>query len=311
VRFRVWLAFGLLSSIWGTSYLFIRIGLRHLSPLALVGLRLGSAALAITVIAAILRLRLRVSRRELIALIVLANIYAALPFLLISWGEEKVPSGLAAVLNSTVPIFSVLLAGAALRDEPLTVSRLGGVVIGFAGVVLLLSRDLGHGAIQWSSIVSQGAIILSSISYACAAVFVRRALRTTPPLTATIYTMWISAAETLGLSIVFSRPNFSRMLGETWFAVLWLGLLGSAVGYMLAFFILKHWGAARYSLVAYMLPIVGLSAGAVVLGEVVGWRIAAGSALVILGVVLASLARLPGRSRPEVQRPATQVSAVD
>src|SRR5436305_1920131 len=118
MRLRVWIAFLLLSLMWGSSYLFIRIGLRHLTPLALVAFRLAIAAVAITVLGIALRQPLRVSRRSLGILAIVATINTSIPFLLISWGEVTVPSGLASVLNSTVPIFSVLLASVVLNDEP-------------------------------------------------------------------------------------------------------------------------------------------------------------------------------------------------
>jgi drug/metabolite transporter (DMT)-like permease len=311
VKVRVWLAFFLLALLWGSSYLFIRVGVRHLSPLALVAMRLTIAAIAITVLASIRRHRLGVSRPVLARLVIVSTINTAVPFFLISWGEVSVPSGLASVLNSTVPIFSVLLAGALLRDEPLSATRLGGVAIGFVGVVVLLSRDLGQTTVNWTSVGGQVAIVLAAVCYAVGAVVVRRELRGTPPMTIATYSIWISAVETAVASALLSRPDFSAMLGETWFAIIWLGVLGSALAYMFAFFILASWGVARYTLVAYMLPMVGLTLGILFLGESVDWRILAGSALVVTGVALASTVR---QARAKVEdRPASSrtVCAVD
>jgi drug/metabolite transporter (DMT)-like permease len=286
---RVLLAFILLCLIWGSSYLFIRVGLRQLSPLSLVALRLLAGALAITLIARVRRTHIGIKPPLLARLVLVATINTVIPFLLISWGEVSVPSGLASVLNSTVPIFTLILAAAVLRDEPLTLPKAAGVAIGFAGVLVLLGRDLAQGGIHWSLLVAQGAIVLAALCYAVGAVTVRLILRGVPSMTIATWAIWISALETGLLCLIFSRPALMSLNGETVLSILWLGVLGSALAYSLAFFILESWGAARYTLVAYTLPAVGLTLGAVFLGETLDWRILAGSALVVVGIVLAGI----------------------
>lgn len=295
---RVWAAFLLLSASWGSSYLFIRVGLRHLTPLSLVALRLFVGMLVILTIVALRRHDFRITRRQLATIFALSWVNTTLPFLLISWGEVTVPSGLASVLNSTVPIFSVLLAGAVLGDEPVTPIRLGGVAVGFVGVVLLFSRDLGRGDVL-ATLEGQIAIVVASVFYAVAAVAVRRTLRGIHSLTIGTWVLICCAVETGALSLAFSPPDFASFHADTLVAVLWLGILGSGLAYVLAFYILEHWGASRYTLVAYMLPIVGLTLGAVFLSESIDWRILAGSGLVISGVVLAGMR---GRARQSSHR---------
>ncbi len=292
-HFRVWFAFAALSAIWGSSYLFIRIGLRQLTPVSLVALRLLSAAVGVILLAALSRQDLRITRRQSVLMLILANVNIVVPFLLITWGETHITSGLAAVFNSITPIFSVLIAGAVLSDERITRARLGGVALGFVGVLVLLSRDLGQGGLHVGGIAGQGAVALAALSYAIGAVFARHTLRGVPPMATAAYTVIVAAVETNVLAVVTGFPNFTRFHGSTIFAVLWLGLLGSALAYGLYYFIMENWGAARTTLVTYMLPAVGLTLGAIVLHEVVDWRILAGSALVVCGVVLASLVRRP------------------
>jgi drug/metabolite transporter (DMT)-like permease len=116
------------------------------------------------------------------------------------------------------------------------------------------------------------------------------------------WTLWIAAAETGLLSLIFSRPPITSLHPSTVLAVLWLGVVGSALGYVLYFFIIQSWGASRATLVTFVLPVVGLSLGAIFLGETLDWRILVGSALVVLGVVLASLLKSPARrNHPAVQ----------
>lgn len=303
---RVWIAFALLSLAWGSSYLFIRVGVEHLSPLALVALRVVIGAVALALFASVRQQNMQVSGRQLLALLTIATTNTTIPFLLITWGEETVPSGLASVLNSTVPIFSVLIAGAVLRDEPITLFRLGGVAIGFGGVLLLLSRDLSH----WSGLAGQGAIVLASLCYAVSAVFTRRTLRGLPSMTIAVYAVALAAAEALLLSLVFSPPPVASMHPLALLAVVWLGLLGSAFAYLLYYFILENWGASRTTLVTYMLPVVGLTLGAIFLHERLDWRILAGSALVISGIGLASLVKRPADRRDVVEGEAVSADAI-
>jgi drug/metabolite transporter (DMT)-like permease len=286
---RVWTAFAALSLAWGSSYLFIRFGLRQLTPLSLVAMRLAIGAATILILLLALRRTIAVPRRSLPTLAILATINTTAPFLLISWGEVTVPSGLASVLNSTVPIFSVILAGLLLHDEPVNLMRVLGVVVGFVGVVTLLSRDLSHGGIVWSGVAGQAAIVLASICYAAGAVYTRRNLRGIPSLSIAAWVLLISAAETAILSLIFSPPPLGSLHPLSLLAATWLGALGSGLAYVLSFFILANWGAARYTLVAYMLPVTGLTLGVIVLGEHVDWHIGVGSILVIGGIVLASM----------------------
>jgi drug/metabolite transporter (DMT)-like permease len=304
VSLRVWFAFALLSLTWGSSYLFIRVGVEQLSPLALVALRLVIGWVGLALMVAVLRQNVRLSRRHLLAAALLATINTTIPFLLITWGEETVPSGLTSVLNSTTPIFSVLIAAAILGDEPLTLPRLGGVVVGFGGVLLLLSRDLSHGVIHWSGVLSQGSIVLAALCYALGAVLARKTLRGVPAMTISFHVVTVAAAQALVLSLAFSPPPVGSLRASSILAVVWLGLLGSAFAYLLYYFVLEHWGAARTTLVTYVIPVVGITLGAIFLGEALDWRILAGSVLVIAGVVLASLAARPTIRRGEQEAPA-------
>lgn len=291
MQLRVWSAFFLLCIIWGASYLFIRLGLDGFSPLALVAVRLLIGFIVIGVVVLVRREPLTIEKRIVPALIAVATVNTSLPFLLIAWGETSVPSGLASVLNSTVPIFGVLLAAVVLHDEPLTLARSGGVLVGFAGVLLLLSRDLGSGSLLSSHLYGQCAIILASLCYAVGAVLVRRTLRGIPPLTVATYALAISAVETMVLSLILSPPSLGDFSGQTILAVLWLGVFGSGLAYILAYFILAHWGAGQYTLLTYILPVIGLTLGVIVLHEALTWRVFAGSLLVVAGVVLAGMMR--------------------
>lgn len=288
---RISLSFLLLSLIWGASYLFIRIGVEQISPAALVALRLFFAAVTITAIALWRHADLRPTRRALALMVVLAAINTTIPFLLISWGELQVPSGLAAVLNSTTPIFSILMAHVLLHDEAITLPRAAGIAVGFGGVLLLLSGGLRGGNVRWETLLSEGAIVLAAACYAASAVSVRRWLSGVPSLTISTYTIWFAAVQAIVISLIFSPPPLATMHPKTWLAVVWLGVLGSAIAYLLYYFLIMNWGASRATLVTYVVPAIGLVLGAIFLSEIIDWRVLAGAVLIIGGIVLAGLAR--------------------
>jgi drug/metabolite transporter (DMT)-like permease len=307
-RLRIPFAFILLALIWGSSFLFIRIAVRQISPLDLVTLRVVFGSAGIAVIAALRRTDLRMPVRALGLLILIASVNTTIPFLLISWGEVSINSGLAAVLNSTTPIFSLLIAHAYLHDEPITGPRLGGVAIGFLGVLILLSKSLGGSGIDWGHLAGEGAVVLASFFYAVGAVMIRRSMSGVSPITTSTWVLLIATVQCVVLSVIFSPIPFGSLQGETVFAAVWLGLLGSAVAYVLYYFLITNWGAANATLVTYVVPAIGLVLGAVFLSEEITWLVVAGFVLIIGGIGMASFLR-PRQKRARPQRDEQAVSA--
>jgi drug/metabolite transporter (DMT)-like permease len=322
----IWSFFLLLATVWGSSFLFIKIGLEEgLSPLTLVAYRLGIAVVVLAAVARLLGARLptRDGQRKLLGLSVI-NIFV--PFLLITWAELFIPSALAAILNGLVPLFTIVIASLFLRDEPITVNRLAGLVIGFAGAVLLLSRDLGEqpGITGSDALLGQLAMVLACISYAASAVFVRRYLnhadlvvdprsgpRALLPVEAALGQTVVSAVLVILLAAVAEwLPGRAAAVPPTlsaWFAVAWLGVLGSAIAYLLFFRVIRVWGATRTALVTYIMPIVGIVLGVLVLQEVIDARVIAGTVLIIGGIALVNSSigqrRLFGRPPAAVPSP--------
>jgi drug/metabolite transporter (DMT)-like permease len=297
-RIRIPFAFILLALIWGSSFLFIRIAVRQITPLDLVTLRVFFGSVGIAAIALLTRADLRMPKRAIGLLIVIASVNTTIPFLLISWGEVSINSGLAAVLNSTTPIFSLLIAHVYLHDEPITGPRLGGVIVGFLGVLILLSNSMAGAGIQWAHLAGEGAVVAASLFYGIGAVMIRRSLRDVPSITTSTWVLWISTIQCVILSLVFSPIPLGSLHGETVFAAVWLGLLGSAVAYVLYYFLITNWGASHATLVTYVVPAIGLVLGALFLSEAVTWRVVAGFALIVGGIGMASFIR-PRQPRSE------------
>jgi len=301
-----WILFGLLSLVWGSSYFWIKVGVDEgLTPFTLITLRLAIATVALVLLMAATRSRLPRDRATYAKLAVLGVINVALPFSLITWAEQYVGSALASIINALVPLFVIVFAALALRDEPFTLNRLGGLLIGFLGAVLLLGRHLTPAANADPTLEIWGdiALVASSISYASGGVFIRRYISgrklIDDPVTGprTLRPTEIALPQNVvGLVIVAivalllePAPGGGLTVPTTtngWIAVTWLGVLGSAVAYLLFFRLIHAWGATRTAVVTYVMPIIGISLGVLILKETIDAQVLAGAALVIFGIVL-------------------------
>jgi len=185
-----------------------------------------------------------------------------------------------------VPLFAIVLAALVLADEPITVNRLVGLVVGFAGVVVLTSPGLADGF--GGSLPGQLALIGASVSYAAAGVYARRTVRGVPALTSAFLEVGFAFVITLALAVVFGSPWATAIEPEAVFSVAWLGLIGSGLAFLAFFYLLERWGATRTALVAYLLPVVGIILGVLVLQEAISLPMLLGTALIIGGIALAN-----------------------
>ncbi len=283
-----WGAFVLLGLIWGSAFLWIKVAVREIGPFVLVALRLTISSLGLLTLLVGLKGTLPRSPRLIATYIFMGVLNTAIPFVLISWGEMHIDSGLASVLNSTMPLFTLVIAHFWLHDEKLTLRRLAGLVVGFVGVVVLLSRDLGQ-ALGLANIWGQVAVILGAVCYAAAVVFSRRYLRNQPPVTQATMVI-VSACGCLWLAApVAEWPLRLPALPLTWLAIVWLGLLCSCISHVIYFSLLNAWGPTRTALTVYVSPVVAVVLGALFLREAVDWRLVAGALLVMGGIVVTNL----------------------
>ncbi len=277
-----WLVFLALGFMWGSSYLFIKIAVDDFGAFTLVALRLAVGSALLWTVLRLARQPLPRRPRVYGHLVVMALVNIAIPFLLITWAEQNVESALAAVLTSLVPLFVAVLAPLFIHDEPLRVNGIIGLVVGFSGVVVLTSRELsGTG-----DIVSDIALVGSSVSYAAGAVYSRRNVRGLPPMVPAVFQVSFAALITGAIALLVEQPWNARPGLDGLVAIVWLGLLGSGFAYLAFFRLLARWGATRTTLVAYVIPIVGIALGSLVLHEPIDARMVAGTALVIGGVAL-------------------------
>ena len=281
----VWALFLVLGFVWGSSYLWIKIALETVPPLTLIGGRLVLASVFLWAVVLLTREALPRSARQYGHLVVMALVNIVLPFILIAVGEQSIDSALASILNATVPLLVIVLAPMFLPDERITPARIAGLALGFAGVVMLVAPDLVN--MSDSDLSGELMLLGSSLCYAIGNVYAKRNVKGLAPRIPALFQVFFATLIVVPLALVIDRPLTEvQPSADALFAIAWLGILGSGVAYLCYFTILANWGATRTSLVAYLLPVVGIFLGAVVLGDPVTINRVAGTALVIAGIAL-------------------------
>lgn len=289
--------FLLLAALWGSSFLFMRIGAAELGALPTAGLRVALAALFLLPtfllpgVWAGFRQRAR-------AILFVGLLNSGIPFVLFAYAVMHIPTGLTAILNATVPLSGAVVAWLWLGDRP-GAARALGLVIGFAGVTLLVIGKSGlsslSGTGQGASLVAMGACLLATVLYGVAASFTKRHLTGVPPL-ATATGSQIGATLGLAVPTLWFWPTHA-VSNTAWAAIGAVALLCTAVAYILFFRIIERAGPSKALTVTFLVPVFALAYGALFLGErVTAWMLACG--LVIVAGTALSTGLLTPRWRP-------------
>jgi drug/metabolite transporter (DMT)-like permease len=292
---------GLLGAIWGASYLFIKVAVRDFSPPAMMELRLAFAALALGVFL-VWNKGFRGALADVRAAgwhgLAIGVLNGAIPFTLIAWGEKDIDSGVAAIANATVPIFNVMLAPLILPSERTTGIRLAGVGLGLVGVGVLSGAQP---TVTSAFVVGTMAVVVASLSYAISGFYAQRRLGSASgPALATV-SMTGGAIALLPLALVFAPNHAPHWKPVASLAA--LTLFGTALAQLILYRALRYHGAARTSLVTYIMPPIALFYGAILLDENITAATIGGLALILAGVALGSGALRLMRRTPAIQEP--------
>lgn len=283
---RYWPLLLLLASMWGASYLFIKVAVEDIPPAAMTEIRVLIAGL---LLAAYLAARVG-GRRALGELrtawkpcLVLGVINAALPMTLVAWGEQHIDSSVAAIAQASVPIFVVLLSLRFLPHEPLAPSRIAGLAIGFAGVGLVTGFHPDGG---WWAVAGTLAVVLSSVSYASGGIYGQLQVHGTAGPVLAAGSMLTAAIALLPFAAADPPTQAPGMTAVAGLAA--LILVPTVLGQLLLFRILRLHGSRRLSLVTYLMPAFAIVYGALLLDEAVTAAALGGLALILVGIAFAS-----------------------
>ncbi len=275
-----------LGVVWGASFLFIKVIVEETAPLTLVAGRLTFGAIPLLAVIAVRRPRIVAPRTILPKALVTAVFATSLPFFLIASGEQHIQSGVAAVLNSTMPLWTAVFTALFLPHERLGRNAMFGLALGFAGVLVLSSPDLKH--LTDSSFLGQLAVLAAALSYGSALVFARGTLSKEDHVLVATLQVAIGALLVwpLAFAVAGGHPNLNVGL-KAWLAWLTLGVLGTGIAYIAYYWLMVNIGVL-VSAVTYFPPVIGLILGWLVLNESLGVNVLAGAALIILGVAVLS-----------------------
>ena len=275
----------LLSLLWGGAFFLIELGLRGFPPNTLVLLRMTLAVPPMLFALWLLKMKLPTDAKSWRQLFILGAINAALPFILFFWGQTQIDSGLASVLNATTPLWGVIIAHFLTRDEKATPARIIGVVLGIAGIVVMIGADALRGVT--GSVLAQLACLTATLSYAFAAVYGRTLSQATmSPMVVATGQVITAAILMLPVAIYVDQPwQLSAPGWDAWAGVIGLAIPSTAIAYFFCFRLIDSAGASNAMLVAFIMPLIAIILGVVALGETVELKEIAGAALIALGLV--------------------------
>jgi drug/metabolite transporter (DMT)-like permease len=278
----VWLV---LCGIWGSTWLFIKLGLADLPPITFAGIRFVIACAIVFAIIRVRGLQLPRARADWLLLAVTGILSFGLNYGLVFWGEQYISSGLAALLQSTLPAFGLVFAHFHLPAERLSWAKIGGVVLGVCGVAVVFSNQLAVAGRQ--ALAGCVALILSAAFAAYSNVLVKAHGKKLNPAIMTGGQMLFGLLLLLAVGIPLEgnpfRFHWTRMAV---IALLYLAIVGSVIAFMLYYWLVQNMDVTKSMLIALVTPVVAVILGMIVLNEEFGWRTLAGGAMIISGIAL-------------------------
>lgn len=302
---RAWIGFWVLALVWGSSFLFIRIGVEEIPPMQLVFVRTAIAAIGLNIVIWLQGKRWPTDRQRIGNLLFLGIVNTILPFGLITWGEIYIESSLASILQATAALFTLVVAHFAFADERITPRKVIGLLVGFLGVVVLATRSGGEGqttSSAWLHLAGQMAIVVASLCYAYGGVYARKVVQgRMDPFVTAAGAMTVAAVITgiLSYAVLPWAANtpavaYTSLAPAALWAVLALGLINTFGAYLIYYPLVAVLGAARSSMVTYVIPVVGLVLGAIFLSEPVDARLLIGAAMILGSIAIVNL-KIPSK----------------
>ena len=285
-RFRVYLSYVLICSIWGSTWLAIKIGLETMTPLLAAGCRFSVACVILFSLIKVRGVKVPLDRQSIRFYSIVALTSFSIPFALVYWGEQYIPSGLTSVLFAIYPFTVALFSFLFLPNEKVTTPKIAGIVLGFLGIFTIFSNDLNASNPNW--LWGMAAIPASAFLQGYSVIVIKKHGHTIHPFAITFVPMLIAAFLLLGSSVVAEDLSKVRFTSQAILTILYLGVFGSVVSFVSYFWLLKRVEALLLSLSSFITPIIAVMLGVVVLGEKLSPRIFLGAAFVLGGIAVAN-----------------------
>ncbi len=282
----VTIAYASMCMIWGSTWIMIKIGLQGAPPMTAVAVRFIIAALLTFFILAVRKSPIPRSRDFLYLSLFISVFHLALPYALVYWGAQHIPSGLTAVLYSTMPICVAILARLVIGD-PLTPRKIAGTLVGFAGVWVIFSDSVSFGGEK--ALLGMIACLVSAFLASLATVVVKKYASRYDPFVMLAIPFAVAGLLLTGYAFLVESSNPFAFDALTWFTIVYLAALGSLSAFGLYFWLIKRIDVTVLSYQTFIIPVLALMIGWIFLKETVTIRVAAGASLIIVGIALATL----------------------
>lgn len=290
MKFKNLLLLIVLASLWGPSFLFIKIAVIEISPLQLAMLRIGLAAILINIFLLSKGQRLSTNLKFWKHVLIAGFFAHTLPFILINWGEQYIDSALASILNGLTPLSTVLLANFMVNDEKLTTQKIVGILFGFLGLVVLVLPNI-LSSVEATK-MGIAAVTMGAVSYGIAIVYSKKHLKNTPSMHAPSAQLLGASVYLIPLSLIVESP--SNLIHVSWQAmgsVVLLGVFGTAIAFVIYYKILERTSASYLSLVTYLMPIYGVILGVLFMNETISLEMIVGMVLILGGIMVVNFKR--------------------
>lgn len=276
-----------LATLWGPSFLFIKIAVEEIQPITLAAFRIGLAALLLNLFLVAKGYQINKSIRFWKHVLIAGFFAHALPFALINWGEMYIDSSIASILNGLTPLCTLLIANFAIADDKMTREKVVGTALGFIGLLILISPDLSFG--MSNSLMGIIAVAIAALSYGVALVYSRIHLMKEKPLYAPSSQLLVTAIYLIPFALYVEGPvNFSALSWESIGSLILLGTFGTALAFVIYYKILASASASYLSLVTYLMPVYGVVLGIIFLNESLSYEAIIGAGLILLGIMIAN-----------------------
>lgn len=302
-RWKTLLAFGIIYFVWGSTYIFIRIGVHAVPPLLFAAIRFFIAGLVL-VAWAFARREPWPKGREWLSISLLAALIFVCDYGLLFWAEQKVASGIAAVIMATIPVFITIAEILLLRTQRMTLRLAGALAIGIAGVAVLMARSFNLGTAPISPLGAM-ALIAAAISWSVASIMTRKLPLPSSKVLSSGAQMFVGGVMLAAVAAAFGEPRRfhpADVPGQAWFALVYLIVMGSIIGFTSYLWLIHRESPTKVGTYAYVNPVVAVLLGYFLGGEPLGLRTILGTVLVLASVLLITIGKSPRNSAETTNR---------